>query len=205
MNKIWGALPVLLLSAVVAVAGNVGPMLIQQYGADVDNPALFWTNIGGGAAGRLSIGAGLSNSAGALTAAVQSVFGRTGAVTLQSSDVTGALGFSPLNKAGDTLTGLLGTTVAATASAAGTNQGTATAIAAQVTVFTTVAPGAGAVLNNTVGAAQVIFNRGGNPLTIYPFSGAQIEGYGVNNPVAVAVGGAVVIRCASTTQCFAGI
>jgi hypothetical protein len=38
-------------------------------------------------------------------APVSSVFGRTGAVSLLSADVTGALGFTPANKAGDTFTG----------------------------------------------------------------------------------------------------
>lgn len=39
------------------------------------------------------------------TAPVQSVFGRTGNVTLLSADVTGALGFTPVNRAGDTMLG----------------------------------------------------------------------------------------------------
>lgn len=43
------------------------------------------------------------------TVPVSSVFGRTGAVVLQSSDVTGALGFTPANKAGDTFTGTVTT------------------------------------------------------------------------------------------------
>lgn len=38
---------------------------------------------------------------------VTSVFGRTGAVALTSADVTGALGYTPVNKAGDTMTGAL--------------------------------------------------------------------------------------------------
>lgn len=41
------------------------------------------------------------------TSPVQSIFGRTGDVTLQSSDVTTALTFTPVNKAGDTMTGPL--------------------------------------------------------------------------------------------------
>lgn len=51
-----------------------------------------------------------TNPAGYISAAgapVQSVFGRTGAVTLASADVTGALGYTPVNKAGDTMTGSL--------------------------------------------------------------------------------------------------
>lgn len=36
----------LLFAAVGAVAGNVGPMMIQQYGADIDNLPLFLRNLG---------------------------------------------------------------------------------------------------------------------------------------------------------------
>jgi hypothetical protein len=43
----------------------------------------------------------------ALGSGVASFNTRTGAVTLTSGDVTGALGFTPVNKAGDTLTGAL--------------------------------------------------------------------------------------------------
>lgn len=41
------------------------------------------------------------------TGSVVSFNGRNGAVTLSSGDVTGALGFTPINKAGDTMTGAL--------------------------------------------------------------------------------------------------
>jgi hypothetical protein len=193
------------LMAVGAIAGNVGPMMIQQYGLDIDQPGTFWANIGGGAAGKLSIGTGLSNQSGALTANVTTVFGRTGTVTLQSGDVTAALTYTPLNKGGDALTGLLGFTTTATASAAGTTQGTATAITAQQTIVTTVASGTGVALNSTLNVPQVIYNRGANQLTVYPFSAAQIEAYGVNSPVAIAVGGSAAFRCVSTTQCYVGL
>ncbi len=49
-----------------------------------------------------------SNPAGYIAASgapVQSVFGRTGAVTLTAADLTSALAFTPANKAGDTFTG----------------------------------------------------------------------------------------------------
>ena len=35
-----------LFAGIGAVAGNVGPMLIQNYGSDIDNPAAFRSNIG---------------------------------------------------------------------------------------------------------------------------------------------------------------
>lgn len=53
-------------------------------------------------------------------AGVQIFNGRQGIVTLSYSDVTGALGFTPANKAGDTFTGLL-TTLASAAGGAGFN------------------------------------------------------------------------------------
>lgn len=69
-------------------------------------------------------GAGLSGGGAltgnvTLTANVTSVFGRTGAVALTSADVTGALGYTPVNKAGDTVTGGLTVEGALIASASG--------------------------------------------------------------------------------------
>ncbi|HQU16611.1 MAG TPA: hypothetical protein PLO69_10990 [Gammaproteobacteria bacterium] len=194
LKRVPGLVAGFLLTAIgLAIAGNVGPLMIQNYGADIDNPALFWTNIGGGSAGKLSIGAGLSNQAGALT------------VTLKNTDVVAALGYPPVNKAGDTMTGMLGFTASAAAVAAGTNQATATPITAQITVFTEVPPGTGGELSGGIGVPQTIYNRGANVLTLYPFMGAQIESFGVNSPVAVAVGGFVTIRCVSPTQCYTGV
>jgi len=46
-----------------------------------------------------------TNTRAAAAAPVQSVFGRTGAIALTSADVTGALAYTPANKAGDTFTG----------------------------------------------------------------------------------------------------
>lgn len=96
------------LAATPAVAGNVGPMMIQNYGKDIDNIPLFLENLGLGplATAQLNDGSGCSitnnilTCAGGAGGAVASVFGRTGAVTLQSSDVTGALGYTPLGPTG---------------------------------------------------------------------------------------------------------
>jgi hypothetical protein len=156
-----------LFGAAVAMAGNVGPMMIQQYGGDIDNTALFWTNIGGGAVGKLGIGPGCVPVAGALSC--------QGYVT------------------------------SGTASAAGSTQGTGTMLSAQQTIVTTTPSGSGVVLANTLLQPQVIYNRGANQLTVYPFSGAQIEAYGTNSPVAIAVGGSAAFRCISTTQCYVGL
>jgi hypothetical protein len=74
--------------------------------------------------------------AGAGSAPVQSVFGRTGAVTLQSADVTTALGFTPANTASPALTG----TPTAPTATAGTNT---TQIATTAFVTTAVTAGTG--------------------------------------------------------------
>lgn len=78
----------------------------------------------------VSVGSGLGLSAGALTAAVPSVFGRTGAITLLSSDVTGALGFTPYSAANPSAFVPIGTL-------AGTARDAAAAIAAETAAQTT--------------------------------------------------------------------
>jgi hypothetical protein len=54
----------------------------------------------------LQIGAGLSLSAGALTAAVTTVFGRTGDVVLAQADVITALGYTPITPLSPSFTGV---------------------------------------------------------------------------------------------------
>jgi len=63
---------------------------------------------GAGALAALGVGSGLTPSNGLLNANVTTVFGRSGAVTLMSGDVTAALGFVPLNAAGGVIGGNLG-------------------------------------------------------------------------------------------------
>jgi hypothetical protein len=113
--------------------------------------------------------------------------------------VAAALGNAP-NAAG----GLAQFSITASATAAGTSQGTATAITTQKTIFTSVASGTGAVLSSALASPQSIYNRGGSSLIVYPPSGAQIEGYGTNNPVSVVVGGSASFQCPTSTQCYAG-
>lgn len=69
--------------------------------SEVADPATAWANLGGGNAGKLSVGAGLTAASGALTADVRSVAGRTGAVTIATGDVAG-LGNSATRNVGTT-------------------------------------------------------------------------------------------------------
>lgn len=72
--------------------------------------------------------------------------------------------------------------------AAGNSQGTATILTAQTNVVTTVASGAGVILQS--GIVQRVLNRGANVLLVYPPSGANIETNAANAAVSIAVGGA---------------
>ncbi|MFD2274147.1 shufflon system plasmid conjugative transfer pilus tip adhesin PilV [Undibacterium arcticum] len=68
----------------------------------------------------------LTNGPGYITAAqapVQSVFGRTGNVVMNSGDVTTALGYVPVNRAGDTMSAALGFTAPGTAATIGPGNG----------------------------------------------------------------------------------
>lgn len=127
------------------------------------------------------------------------------ATFLANIGAQGGLGYTAINKAGDTMTGLLGLTQAASVSAAGSTQGTATVLTAQTTVVTTVAASTGVELSaSATGVRQVVFNRGANILSVYPPSGAAIEGLGANVAAGVAVNGMVAVTCVSSTQCWAG-
>jgi hypothetical protein len=95
-------------------------------------------------------------------------------------------------------------TVTEGASAAGTNQATATALTTTITTFTTVASGTGFVLQNLgVGSLQTVYNRGANPLLPYPYAGstAQIDTAIANaaSTVPVPVGGTAQFRQTTAT------
>lgn len=57
--------------------------------------------------GSATFGGAIIGTGASLTNVVNSFNTRTGAVTLLSADVTGALGYTPVNKAGDTMSGTL--------------------------------------------------------------------------------------------------
>lgn len=209
------ALRFILLAAAVLVAAAIIPPLVvrsafgQTYVGPLQRTELpaasqLVMSTGKSLVG-VTPGAGLTLSGGSLTANVVSVQGRTGAVVLAPSDFTSALGYQPVNQAGDTMTGTLGLHTAMSVAAAGTNAATATVLSAQVNFVTSVGLGQGVRLQTGLVPARpvTVANRGANVLAVYPASGAAIEGYGANNPVGIAVGGQATIRCDST-QCYAG-
>jgi hypothetical protein len=92
--------------------------------------------------------------------------------------------------------------VATGLTAAGTNQATATEVTTAKAFFSTVASGTGAKLDRkaSAGDEQTIYNGGANPLTVYPPSGAKINGLATNAGVVIPVKTACRFDCFSTTQ-----
>lgn len=182
-------------------AATVGPVEHTELPA----PGSIVTTVGN-TLGALTIGGGLTMNTNTLSALVTSVGSNltlsSGALSLTGANVTGALGYTPVNKAGDTLTGLLTVTTSATVSAAGTTQGTATALTSQMNILTTVAANAG-VQVLSIGPVVWIVNRGANTASVYPPASAQFEAYGVNAAVGVVPGGIAGFVCPSSTQCYA--
>lgn len=89
-------------------------------------------------------------------------------------------------------------------SAAGTTQGTATELTAADSEVTTVAAGAGVILNASLSAGdqQTVFNAGANAVKVYPPSGFKINSLSVNTPMLLATSTGCMFKCVSTTRVF---
>lgn len=92
----------------------------------------------------------------------------------------------------------------ASVSAAGTTQGTATELTAADSEITTVASGAGVILNSTLSAgdSQTVFNAGANALKVYPPSGMKINALSTNAAMTLATNTGCLFKCVSTTRVF---
>lgn len=114
--------------------------------------------------------------------------------------IAAALGYTPANRAGDTFAGLVGFTIAATVSAAGTTQGTATALTHQTNIITTASAGEGVIHAAAQGIEIKLMNRSGVTVLVYPPSGVQWEAYGADAPVSLADGDNLHTIVTSSTQ-----
>jgi hypothetical protein len=92
----------------------------------------------------------------------------------------------------------------AAVSAAGTTQGTGTALTTSYNVVTTAAASSGVILPTptVAGWSVTVVNKGANPVTVYPASGGTIEALGANTGYVLAVGGAITFKNTSTTQWY---
>lgn len=88
-----------------------------------------------------------------------------------------------------------------TVSAAGTTQGTATAINTSSVYISTAAASSGVILPAVQqGDWIVIYNGGANAVTIYPPLGAKINSLGTNAGALLATNTACIYFCFSATQ-----
>jgi hypothetical protein len=92
----------------------------------------------------------------------------------------------------------------ASVSAAGSTQGTATALTANNVVVTTVSASQGVVLPvpSTTGTRISIVNKGANALAIYPNSGGSIDAASANTAISLPVNGTWTGFNSSTTQWY---
>ena len=93
---------------------------------------------------------------------------------------------------------------AATVSAAGTTQGTATELTATDNEVTTVGANAGVVLASKLapGDEQTVYNSGANPLKVYPPSGFLIRPLAANAAMTLPVRCGCLFKCVSTTVIY---
>jgi hypothetical protein len=114
-----------------------------------------------------------TNSRASAAAPVQSVFGRTGAVVLQSSDVTTALGFSDFARTGVANTFTIGTQTIQTG-AAGTKGLVVQGVASQSANLTEWQNSSGTVLMSVRGSDGALVAKAGQNILSYPFNGGWL-------------------------------
>ena len=88
-------------------------------------------------------------------------------------------------------------------SAAGSTQGTATALTKTVNIVSTVAAGSGVVLPTAVAGRLIyVVNTNGNSVQVYPASGAAINSLATNANLTQSSGGALQYVASSATQWY---
>lgn len=124
---------------------------------------------------------------GQLKSAVSITGGTLSGVTVNNSAIGGttpaAGAFTTLSASGNlTCSGNSIRSVAATVSAAGTDQATATALTADINDVTTVGSGSGVKLPTAVTGMKItVFSDGANNLLVYPATGGAIDGGTANS------------------------
>lgn len=125
-----------------------------------------------------------------------------GSAAAQSNPVGPCMQDHACNITGGTQTGVTyAPLISTTISAAGSSQGTATAISSQNNIITSCSGSQGVVLTNTTSVPVLIANRSGNMCSVYPPSGAQIESAGSNVAVGLSDSWQQTFMCVSATQC----
>jgi hypothetical protein len=96
-----------------------------------------------------------------------------------------------------------GQAVSATVTA-GTNAQGQGALTSNINIVTTTAANPSGVTLPTAlqGESVYVYNRGTNPINVYPATGAQIDALGTNISIQIAVGGWLQFNASSTTQWY---
>jgi hypothetical protein len=132
-----------------------------------------------------------ATTAGTVTTAAQPNITSTG--TLTSLTVTGNI----------VCNGFIDASVNAAVSAAGSTQGTATVIASEINVVSTVASGAGVAFPTpSAGMRITIINTSANALLVYPASGGTINSLALNAAFSQAAGARLEFIATSATQWY---
>lgn len=141
------------------------------------------------------------------TTGVQTLEGRQSTLNIANSvvyrDASGNFAAGTVTAAAIAVTGNITKSVAVAISAAGTTQGTATAITKDLNGVSTVGAGAGVILPAAVaGLELIVVNTGANALLVYPATGAAIDANATNAAFSLAIGARILFMALSTTQWY---
>ena len=147
--------------------------------------------------GAYSISVDSATTAGTVTTAAQPNITSVG--TLTSATVSGNItAQNSIN-----ITNYLVQSVATGISAAGSTQGTATALAKDINVVSTVSAGQGVVLPTAVAGMRIsVFNTSATALSVYPATGGAINSLAANAAFSHAAGARLDFVATSTTQWY---
>ena len=192
-----------------AATGNITELTSTGLTANLSNNSITATTF----VGALSGAATSATTAGTVTTAAQPNITSVG--TLTSISVSGNANIGNIGTAGlITATGnITGSNVIVTGyhfrsvgtsiSAAGSTQGTATAISKEINVVSTVASGAGVVLPTAVaGMAITITNTSANSLLVYPATSGIINSLSANAGYTQPAGATLQFVAPTTTQWY---
>jgi hypothetical protein len=111
--------------------------------------------------------------------------------------------YTLMNDGTNKIVQLGGQAVSATVTAGTNAQGQGPLTANVNVVNTTAANPSGVTLPTALqGESVYIYNRGTNPINVYPATGAQIDALGTNTSIQIAVGGWLQFNASSTTQWY---
>ena len=176
-----------------ATTGNIAEYTSSGISMNLSNNAVTATTF----IGALSGAATSATTAGTVTTNAQPNITSTG--TLTSATVSGNI----TAQANINMTGYVIRSVSTGISAAGSTQGTATAITKEINVVSTVASGAGVILPTAVaGMAITITNTSANSLLVYPATNGIINSLSANAAYTQASGSTLQFVAPTTTQWY---